>query len=243
MLKIISICIVIGLQCGAALAGINLVGTRIIYPVNAKFVDITAENAGKQSAQLLAWVGEGDINSTPDTASAPFLLAPAVKLIGPGRKQVLRISYNGGALPTDRETVYYLNVADIPPRRASSSTELTVQFAVRTRIKIFMRPAGLPGEPIAAAKKVSWELDAASGGAVIRATNSSPYFVSMAAVKLMRGDAMVIDLDRGMVPPWGTTEFRAEVGAADFSGATAVNYVYVNDYGDGEEISFTLPAR
>lgn len=243
MLKIIWICAAVVLQCGTALAGINLIGTRIIYPASAKFVDITAENAGKQFAQMLAWVDEGEINSTPDTATAPFLLVPAVKLMAPGRKQVLRISYNGGALPLDRETVYYLNVADIPPKRASSGAELTVQFAVRTRVKIFMRPAGLPGEPTVAAKGVTWEIGGASGNPVIRVSNPSPFFVSMASVKLMRGDAVLADLDRGMVPPWGTFEFRADTGAVDFSGATAVNYVYVNDYGGGEEVSFTLPTR
>ena len=243
MLKIIWICAAVVLQCGTALAGINLIGTRIIYPASAKFVDITAENAGKQFAQMLAWVDEGDINSTPDTATAPFLLAPAVKVIGPGRKQILRISYNGGPLPSDRETIYYLNVTEIPPRSAGSSTELTLQFSVRSRIKIFMRPLGLQGAPTAAAKNVSWELDAADGAVVIRATNPSPYFVSMASVKLMRGDAMLADLDRGMVPPWGTSEFRADTGVADVSGATAVNYVYVNDYGGTEEFTFPLPAR
>jgi chaperone protein EcpD len=243
MLKIIWVCIAVALHCDAVLAAVSLIGTRIVYPANAKFADITANNGGAKSAQMLAWVDDGDINSTPDTATAPFLLAPAVKVIGPGRKQVLRISYNGSPLPLDRETLYYLNVTEIPPRSAGSGTELTLQFSVRTRIKIFMRPAGLPGAPTAAAKKMSWELDVASGAVVIRATNPSPYFVSMASVKLMRGDAMLADLDRGMVPPWGTSEFHADTGVADLTGATAVNYVYVNDYGGPEEFTFPLPAR
>ena len=243
MLKIIWICIVVALQCHAALAALTLVGTRIVYPANAKFADITAENAGKQSVQMLAWIDDGDINSTPDTATAPFLLAPAVKVIGPGRKQFLRISYTGGTLPLDRETIYYLNVTEIPPKPIGPRAEPALQFAVRTRIKIFMRPAGLPGEPVVAARKLSWELNVAAGGAVIRAKNPSPYFVSMGSVKLMRGDAMLADLDRGMVPPWGESEFRADTGVADFSGATAVNYVYVNDYGGPEEFTFPLSAR
>jgi len=246
MLKIFWLCIALALQCSAAMAAISLVGTRIVYPSNAKFADITANNEGAKSAQMLAWVDDGDINSTPDTATAPFLLAPAVKVIGPGRKQVLRIAYTGGPLPLDRETVYYLNVMEIPPRSAGSSTELTMQFSVRTRIKIFMRPPGLALGPMAAAKNVSWELDARPDSAVIRATNASPYFVSMASVKLMRGNTVLVDLDRGMVPPWGTTEFRTEAGTADLSAATGaitVNYVYVNDYGGPEEFTFPLPAR
>lgn len=243
MFKIVGVSLVIALQCNLALAAVSLLGTRIVYPVNAKFADITANNEGTKSAQMLAWVDDGDINSNPDTATAPFLLAPAVKVIGPGRKQVLRISYNGGPLPSDRETVYYLNVTEIPPKYSGSSTNVALQFSVRTRIKIFMRPPGLVGEPTVAAKKLSWERAGASDNVVIRATNSSPYFVSMASVKLMRGDAVLADLDRGMVAPWGTLEFRVEGGAVDLFGATSVNYVYVNDYGGGEEVSFTLPSH
>lgn len=243
MPKVIGICVALVLQWSAALAAVSLVGTRVVYPANARFADITVANAGQQSAQVVAWIDDGDINSTPDTSTAPFLLAPAVKLLGPGRKQILRISYNGGPLPINRETLYYLNVTEIPPKRTSSSSELTLQFAVRTRIKLFMRPTGLPGEPTAAAKQLSWDIDTASGGTVIRAKNPSPYFVSMASVKLMRGDTVLVDLDRGMVPPWGEYAFRAEAGSADVSGATAVNYVYVDDYGGGAEVSFNLPAR
>ena len=243
MKKLFWICAAIILHCGAATATVSLINTRIIYPAHARFVDITAENSGKQSAQLLAWVDDGDFSSTPGTATAPFLLAPAVKVLGPGRKQVLRISYNGSPLPLDRETVYYLNVTEIPPKVVAQQDAPVMQFAVRTRIKIFMRPANLPFSPELAAKKLSWELGAASGDVVLRAKNPSPYFVSMASVKLMRGDAMLSDLSRGMVPPWGELEFRPAQASADLAGADAVKYIYVGDYGGGEELTFTLPVR
>ncbi len=246
MRTVVRICVAMALlvlQCGLAVATVTLVGTRVVYSMNAKFADVTAENSGKQSAQMVAWIDDGDINSTPDTSSAPFLLAPAVKVIGPGRKQVVRIAYSGGSLPSDRETVYYLNITEIPPKSVGSQSNPVVQLAVRTRIKIFMRPAGLPVEPIAAARKLSWELAADSDGVLIRAKNPSPYFISMASVTLMRGDTILADLDRGMVPPWGQSEFHLPTGAVDISGATAVSYVYVNDYGGGEAFTFTLPVR
>ena len=246
MKKITWMCValaVLVLQHGVAVATVTLVGTRVVYPMSAKFVDITAENSGKQSAQMIAWIDDGDINSTPDTASAPFLVAPAVKVLGPGRKQLLRIAYNGGSLPVDRESVYYLNITEIPPKSVGSQSMPVMQVAVRTRVKIFMRPTGLVGEPIAAARKLSWELIPNSDGARMRAKNPSPYFISMASIMLMRGDTMVADLDRGMVPPWGQAEFPLPTGAVDILGATAVNYVYVNDYGGGEAFTFTLPAR
>lgn len=243
MLKLLCISVSIALQCSASLAGLALTGTRLVYPINAKYADISVENVGSQSAQMLAWVDDGDIGSTPQTANAPFLLAPSVRVLGPGRKQVLRISYTGGPLPLDRETIYYLNVTEIPPKPSGLRTEPVLQFAVRSRIKIFMRPAALPGEPVAAAKALSWALDIGPGGTLLRAKNLSPFFVSMPSVKLVRGDTVLADLDGGMAPPWGEAEFRVEARIADIAGATSVSYVYVNDYGGGDEVRFPLPAR
>lgn len=231
------------LYAGSACAAFSLIGTRIVYPVNAKFADVTVENVGNQSGQMVAWVDEGDADSTPETSNAPFLLAPAVKVLGPGRRQVLRISYTGPELPLDRETVYYLNVMEIPPKPTGQRTESIVQFAVRTRIKIFMRPGGLPMEPSVAAQKVAWELDAGSESVVIRAKNPSPYFISLGLVKIMRGDTVLAELERGMVPPWGQTEFRAQPTKDVFEGATTVRYRYINDYGGAEDFSFSLPLR
>ena len=71
--------------------------------------------------------------------SAPFLLMPAVAVVRPGRKQTLRIVYNGGALPQDRETVYYLNLVELPPKSSGARAAPEMKVAVRTRIKIFMQ--------------------------------------------------------------------------------------------------------
>ena len=235
----------LALHGATAFAALSLNGTRIVYPAKSRFADITAENAGSEPSQMLAWVDDGDVASTPDTASAPFLLIPAVSVVRPGRKQTLRIVYNGSALPQDREAVYYLNVVELPPKSSGARAAPEMKVAVRTRIKIFMRPADLALEPLAAAKKLAWSVDTpADGPAVFRAKNASPYFVSMASVKLTRRGAETADLGAGMVPPWGELELRPQVQLqpADLADCT-VQYIYVNDHGGGEEISAALPAR
>ncbi len=244
MKKMICVCCALALHVGAAFAALSLNGTRIVYPVKSRFADITAENAGKEPSQMLAWVDDGDIASTPDSASAPFLLMPAVSIVRPGRKQTLRIVYNGATLPSDRETVYYLNLVELPPKSTAGRAAPEMKVAVRTRIKIFMRPADLDIEPLAAAKKLAWTVDAQPGIPVFRAKNASPYFVSMASVKLMRGGSEVADLGAGMVAPWADLEFRPD-SKYDLTGlaGSTVQYIYVNDNGGAEEITSTLPAR
>lgn len=244
MKKVMCLFLAVALHTGTALAAISLNGTRIVYPVKSRFADITAENAGKEASQMLAWIDDGDIASTPDTATAPFLLIPAVSVVRPGRKQTLRIVYNGGPLPVDRETVYYLNLIELPPKSSGNRSAPEMKVAVRTRIKIFMRPADLDVEPLAASKKLAWAMESRPGGPVFTAKNTSPYFVSMASVKLVRGGAAIADLGSGMVPPWGGLEFRPDpkYDPSDLAGS-AVQYIYVNDNGGPEEVTATLPAR
>ncbi|WP_180821372.1 fimbria/pilus periplasmic chaperone, partial [Vibrio parahaemolyticus] len=44
------------------------------------------------------------------------------------------------ALPQDRESVYYFNLREIPPRSKEANV---LQIALQTRIKLFYRPKAL----------------------------------------------------------------------------------------------------
>lgn len=57
------------------------------------------------------------------------------KLAG-NKDRYLRFVYSGSGLPTNRETVYWINVQEIPP---SAKQENVLQIAIRTRVKLFYR--------------------------------------------------------------------------------------------------------
>ena len=204
---LISIC-----HWSVALAGITLDSTRLVYPGSARSVDVVLSNTTAGPSRYLAWIDDGDPAVLPEDASADFFVFPASGMLAPGRRQMVRAMYRGAALPKDRESVYYLNVLDLPQKAVSKEDQNTIAIANRSRIKIFMRPSELAGDPALAAKKLVWSVDAASGSAVFRATNASPYFVSMRSVKLMQGDTELIDLGVGMVAPWGKLEFQPQPG-------------------------------
>ncbi|RDL19866.1 pili/flagellar assembly PapD-like chaperone [Serratia fonticola] len=64
-----------------------------------------------------------------------------------GKGQTLRISYAGGALPMDKESVFWLNVLEVPAKSQATTGENRLQMAFRPRIKLFFRPKGLDGNP------------------------------------------------------------------------------------------------
>jgi chaperone protein EcpD len=240
-----NICIFLILVCQWtwALAGIALDSTRLVYLSTAKSVDLTLSNMLPGASRYLAWVDDGDPATLPENASADFFVFPASGMLLQGRKQTVRLMFNGAKRPTDREAVYFLNVLELPQKATPKEGQGAIAIANRTRIKIFMRPADLTADPADSAKKLVWEAQAASDAPVFRAKNASPYFVSMRSVKLMQGGTELTDLGISMVPPWGELEFRVDSQRADWAGATAVKYVYVNDYGGNDEVTFTLPPR
>ncbi|MGM1329379.1 fimbrial biogenesis chaperone, partial [Klebsiella michiganensis] len=60
---------------------------------------------------------------------------------------ILRIVRTGGSLPEDRESVFWLNVKSIPATDDSVPNNNVLQVVVKSRLKIFYRPAGLEGQP------------------------------------------------------------------------------------------------
>ncbi|MCP6324282.1 fimbria/pilus periplasmic chaperone, partial [Klebsiella pneumoniae] len=86
-------------------------------------------------------------------------------------------TFTGEALPADRESVFWLNVLDVPPQPQGEGGNF-MQFAIRTRVKLFYRPVGLPGSAADAIEQVSWRLSGGDSGRVLRATNASAFHVS-----------------------------------------------------------------
>lgn len=70
-------------------------------------------------------------------------MTPPVIKIKPRGGAQLRIQQLANQLPTDRESIFYLNVLDIAPKPDSVKTENILQLALRTRIKLFYRPQNI----------------------------------------------------------------------------------------------------
>uniref|UniRef100_UPI002B059E75 fimbrial biogenesis chaperone n=2 Tax=Enterobacterales TaxID=91347 RepID=UPI002B059E75 len=93
-----------------------------------------------------------------------------VSRINPGAVQHLRIRLmDKSSMPSDRESLWWLNVLDIPPvsKTASPEAKDSIQLAVRSRFKVFYRPAGLSHRN-AATQQVTFQ----SGSHSIRVNNN-----------------------------------------------------------------------
>jgi len=69
----------------------------------------------------------------------------------------MRMVYTKEPLATDKETLFWLNVLEVPPR-VGGEEDNQLRFAFRLRTKIFFRPANLAIKPDNAPGLLEWRL-------------------------------------------------------------------------------------
>ncbi|AGI22549.1 fimbrial biogenesis chaperone [Pseudomonas sp. MT3] len=213
-----------------AQANVVITGTRVVYPAAEREVTVKLTNAGTTPALVQAWVDRGDPKTRPEQSDAPFVVTPPVARLDASKGQTLRIAFTGESLPGDRESVFWLNVLDVPPLPTQKDINY-MQVAYRSRIKLFYRPAGLPGNPSQAAEKLAWTLTPDAHGLALNCTNASAYHLSLGRVTLLvAGKRFTSDAD-GMVRPGSTMSFPLKGLATPPTGEMKVTYNWINDYG------------
>ncbi|WP_232823437.1 molecular chaperone [Dyella sp. C9] len=231
----------IAASIGSAYAGITINGTRVIYPAAQREVSLSMVNDGKDARLIQAWVDSGDASERAESSKAPFLITPPMARVDPGKGQTLRIMFTGAAnLPQDRESVYWLNVLEIPPKPKAGTdvSENYMQLAVRSRMKLFYRPKGLVGSPDAAPDQLVWHLHGDGKGYSVECINDTPFNVSFSDVSF-KGTAPRQSVSKGgMCPAKGKGSFPI-IGSPDASGKLVVTVI--NDYGgfNPHEATFT----
>ncbi|MGE8098565.1 fimbrial biogenesis chaperone [Pseudomonas fluorescens] len=209
------------LMAAQAMGSISLSATRIVFDGQHKEANVTVRN-GNQDVLIQSWVDSGD--SKP--GATPFAVSPPLTRIFAKEQQLLRVLYEGAGMPTDKESVVWLNVQEIPQ---AALAENTLQLAVRQRIKIFFRPAGLPGDALLAPSELQWQLAQHSGKTVLSVKNPSLYHVSMADIKLQGSQQVELAADSTMIAPGEEKEFVIRKFSTDST--ARLTFSSINDYG------------
>lgn len=169
-----------------AQAAVSLAGTRLVFPGAFSEVAIEVSNRTEREVLLQAWLGmpgdDDDPLSAQPRLELPFVVTPALAHLPAEGRQVLRMLYHGVGMPVERESLLHLYVLEVPQR---SEVGPQLNIAVRQRINVFYRPAGLPGDPAEAASALHWSLNrAAPGGRRLQVSNPTAFHVALQALSL-----------------------------------------------------------
>jgi P pilus assembly chaperone PapD len=203
-------------------AGIVLNTTRLIYPASNKEVSLIVHNTGTTDILAQSWLEGGTDSVSPDTP--PFAVTPPLARMAGDAKQLIRVMYSGEGLATDRESVLWLNVQEIP----QSASENELQIAVRQRIKVFYRPQGLIEDPLKAAQALQWRV---SGG-YVEVTNPGPYHVSMIKLEARRNGHAMFQEDSRMLAP--RQRIQLPLSSSALGGPLELSFISINDFGAQE---------
>ena len=213
-------------------ASVVISGTRVIYPAAESEVTIKLTNEGTSPALTQAWIDNGDAKASPTSTAVPFVVTPPLSRIDPHKAQTLRILYTGESLPQDKESIFWLDVLEIPPKPSGADADANVlQLAFRSRIKLFFRPGKLQGAATDAPRQLTWHWASEGGEPAVSVTNPSVYHVTVASFDLVDNAGVVLakSIETDMVDPGQSKLFplTAEVKRTGIK----IRFNTINDFG------------
>lgn len=219
----------------SAQAAVALDRTRAIITGDEKSISLNISNENKQ----LPYLAQGWIeNDNGEKISEPFTVLPPVQRIEPGAKSQVKIQAlpSAAALPQDRESVYYFNLREIPPKSDKANT---LQLALQTRIKLFYRPKNIIPTNEQANNPWQEKLTLTRQGDKYTVTNPTPYYVTIVDAAANIDGKTVADFDPIMIAPKSSQILG---GSANALGNKPV-LTYINDYGGRPALTFQCQAQ
>lgn len=204
--------------------------TRIVAYADQKETPVEILNESSADYMVQAWLEDTKGNDS----NIPLVLTPPVMKLGGQKQGKLRLVVIPAEIPQDRESVYWLSIQEIPPK-AEMSNKLVV--AIRSRLKVFVRPKGLNYEDATkAVKTLTWQVERDGNGTWLKATNPSNYYVSFGKLKLAQSGKAAVMLDDKYEMPAPHASQRYAVPKGFSAGKATITWSGMNDYGgEGED--------
>jgi chaperone protein PapD len=212
-----------------AQAAIALDRTRVIFDGSLNSVSLNVSNQNKQLPYLAqGWIEDEQGNKI----QTPLTVLPPLQRIEPGKASQVKIQALPVAklLPPDRESIYYFNLREIPPKTSKANT---LQIALQTRVKLFYRPAAIAMDSNAAPPQE--QLTLTRQGERYMVNNPTPYYVTIVDASNKKNGEGVKDFEPLMVPPKAALPLT--VSAASVGNSPVLTYV--NDYGGRPQLNFS----
>lgn len=180
LLSVISLCL-----CSSfANAAFTLDSTRYIYDEGQQSVSVTIKNESEHKYGGQVWID----NTNNNDEQVFFSPSPMVFKLDQKQSQIVRVVNINSDLPKDKETLFWLNVQEIPP--ASKGEGSSLSLAINSRVKLIYRPTSLKNNREDAEKNIKL----INSGSEACLENTTPYYFAISEVKV-NGKAIVLNSD------------------------------------------------
>lgn len=201
-------------------AGVVIYGTRVIYPAEKNEVLVQLMNQGERSSLVQSWIDDGDNSLPPEKIHVPFMLTPPVAKIAGNSGQQLKIKKMPNMLPNNKESLFFLNVLDIPPNNPDNVGKNVLKFAMQNRIKLFYRPKGISPVNMHTFQKLSMKCS----GNIYSIKNGAANWITVTEVK---ANNVKINNESIMLAPLSSTDV-----ALKSANANQYKMTIIDDHGN-----------
>lgn len=154
---------------GQSIAAFSLNGTRYIYDEGRKNISFEVNNSAEKTFGGQVW-----IENTNQGDGVYFVPQPPFFKVGPKQKQVIRI-IKTDTLPENKESLFWLNVQEIPPKPEMKEGRNILSVAMNTRVKLIYRPRAIKDGRLNAEKQLKLE----QRGGETWLKNPTPYYFAV----------------------------------------------------------------
>lgn len=210
---------------------VSLGSSRVIYSPDSRGAVLSVSNPNKYPILVQSSV----YTEQKKEDNGKFIITPPLFRLDPEQQSRLRIIMTGKPSSTDRETLYWMCVAGIPPENGDvwndqhSTNKQTAFIDIRVNtsqcIKLLVRPTTVKGQPQDYASSVTWTYSDKG----VTANNPTPFYLNLKSLKI--GSTEVKDPQ--YLPPFGKRTYPS-IKAAPGS----VKWSLINDIG-GESGPFS----
>ncbi|MBP6116521.1 MAG: fimbria/pilus periplasmic chaperone [Neisseriaceae bacterium] len=216
-----------------AQAAVTIDRTRVIYEGDMRSVSVNLNNDNKELPFLAqSWLEDEQYQKI----TSPLVALPPLQRLEPGSRSVVRVSAmpDVSLLPQDRESLFYFNVREIPPKSQQANV---LQLALHTKVKLFYRP-----QSIVLDKRVVWQqrLTFQKSGQLLTVENPTPFHIVMTGLASdfrARNGKDLAGFSGLMLAPFASEQIKLNTNVP-----SSFVLSYINDYGGHPELKFECDA-
>ena len=215
-------------------AALTIEGSRIIFPDNQQEATLRLLNASDLPIVVQAWIDDGAPQGTPETAGdTPVIPIPSLFRIDPARTRYLRLLATHLPQPQDRESLYWLNLVEVPAGASTPEAQTMLKVKVRIQLKLFYRPASLLKRAGSQAAAQQFSIESVSGVNRLRVTNPTPFYISYSGAEVIGEKGKAVPLaEMDIVAPFTSHSFPLPQALDEKP--VQIRYALINDRGEEE---------
>ncbi|MCS3527818.1 fimbrial biogenesis chaperone [Acinetobacter johnsonii] len=170
-------------------SGLATSASRIIFEDDEAEKSFILVNINDYPIIVQTWVDEGEAN--PHYPNAPVVITPPVFKMEPDQKKSIRLFIKSNDLLKDRESVYWMNLLEIPGKPKSEANDFApnrayLDLAMNTQLKIFYRPKNLKKMGLdEIISRMNFSIERKNGKTYLVCKNLSPYNISFSKLKII----------------------------------------------------------